>query len=276
MKDTNFLSISDFAKLSRLTRAALLHYDRIGLLSPLSRGDNQYRYYSIGQISTVNVIRTLQKLGMSLNEIKYLKEQRTPENTREMLIIQTKNIDAQIDSWINARNILVMLKNIIDEALSVKEESIVIQTMPVKAIIQGELNDYSNGKTDYHALAEFYDDISNKYPDADLNYPVWAIFSEERMRNRDWKWPDRYYFNNPKGFDKKPSALYAIGYMRTGYGNHDALYDKMVKYIDENGYEICGNTYEEYLLNEFCISDESNYLVQVMITVRKIRKNKRL
>jgi len=102
-----------------------------------------------------------------------------------------------------------------------------------------------------------------------MNYPVWAMFSEYRIKNRDWKWSDRYYFFNPEGHDKKPAALYAVGYTRGGYGQSHELYTCMLDYIDANGYEICGPAYEEYPLNEICVTDDNNYLMRVMITVCK-------
>jgi len=135
--------------------------------------------------------------------------------------------------------------------------------------VLGDLNDYSRGRNNYDALADFYDVISRRFPDLDLNYPVWAVFSEEQIRRGDWVWPDRYYFYNPEGRDKRPAAFYDIGYMRGGYGQGDELYKRMLDFIDRNGFEICGDAYEEYPLNEVCVSDDTNYLMRVMITVRE-------
>lgn len=111
--------------------------------------------------------------------------------------------------------------------------------------------------------------MQNQYPDLDLNYPVWGIFSEKRILQNDWKYPERYDFYNPEGYDEIPSDLHAVGYSRGGYGQTDELYKRLLNYIDENDFEICGNTYEEYPLNELNISDNNNYLIRVMITVRK-------
>jgi effector-binding domain-containing protein len=111
--------------------------------------------------------------------------------------------------------------------------------------------------------------MNEKFPDMDLNYPVWGTFSEERIKRGDWVWPDRYYFYNPEGHDRKPAALYAIGYARGGYGKTGGLYDRMMDYINRNGLEICGDTYEEYPLNEVCITEDKDYLIRTMITVRE-------
>jgi DNA-binding transcriptional MerR regulator/effector-binding domain-containing protein len=270
MKDNAFFTASDFAKLSRTTKATLHHYDAIGLLTPLSRGeDNNYRYYSCGQLAIINVIRTLQALGMSLSEIKTLIDRRNPALMDEVFTQQIDRINKKIDEWTRAQKLLFTLKKSIYSVENVHEDAITIQFLPAEAIILGDLNDYSRGRNAYNALASFYSEISKRWPDIDLNYPVWAVFSEERIKRGDWVWPDRYYFYNPEGRDKRPAALYAVGYTRGGYGQSDALYKQMVDFIAKNGFEISGDAYEEYPLNEVCISDNTNYLMRIMIIVRE-------
>ena len=267
--DNGLFSISEFAKYSRTTRDTLLHYDRIGLITPDSRGENNYRYYSNRQLAVINVIRTLQALGMTLDEIKRLKDRRTPELADEVLASQIGKIDNKIEDWMRARKLLLTLQATIRSVSDIDEKAIVIQFVPEAAIVLGEQNDYSRGRDDYDALLSFFYAVSEKYPDLDLNYPVWAVFSEQRIRLGDWAGPDRYYFYNPEGPDKRPAALYAVGYTRGGYGKGGELYKRMTEYIDNNGFEICGDVYEEYPLNEFCVTDDKNYLMRVMITVRE-------
>ena len=260
-------SVKDFAKFSRTTKDTLLHYDRIGLLSPELRGDNNYRYYSIMLLTTVNMIRTLQKLGMSLEEIKDLKDRRNPALAEEIFTRQIEKIDEKIEDWIRSRKLLLTLLKNIQDVSNIDEKTITIQFLPAEAIVLGGLNDYSRGKNAYDALLSFYNEINKKYPEMDLNFPVWAIFTGERIKQRDWVWPDRYYFCNPEGQDRKPAALYAIGYTRGGYGQGDDVYKRLIEYIDNNGFEICGNVYEEYPLNEICIVENDNYLIRVMVAV---------
>lgn len=269
MAGNRLLSVSDFAKFSRTTRDTLHHYDKIGLLSPLSRGRNNYRYYSGRQLAVVNVIRTLQELGLSLSEIKKLKENRTPKIVDEFFMRQIYKIDLKINDWICARKLLFTLQKSIHSVLNADEHAITIQFLPVEAIVLGAPNDYSNGRNDYDALISFYHDTSKKYPNMDMNYPVWALFSENRIKSGNWVCPERYYFYNPEGQDKRPASFYAVGYTRGGYGQCGDLYARIIDYIDRNGFEICGDAFEEYPLNEVCVSDDTNYLIRVMITVRE-------
>jgi len=267
--EKGLFSISEFARLTRTTRDTLLHYDRIGLLSPLSRGENNYRFYSSNQLAVVNVIRTLQQLGMTLEEIKRLRDRRTPELADEVLEAQIEKIDKKLGEWIRARKLLYTLRKTIQSVSHIDEKVMTVQFLPAEAIVLGDLNDFSRGRTDYDALVSFYNEINKKHPDIDMNYSVWATFSEERVKRGDWTGPERYYFYNPEGLDKRPAALYAIGYMRCGYGQGDELYKRLVDYIDKNGFEICGNAYEEYPLNEVCIAESDNYLLRLLITVRE-------
>jgi DNA-binding transcriptional MerR regulator len=269
MERKEVFSVAEFAEFSRTTRDTLLHYDKIGLLKPESRGNNNYRYYSNGQLAMVNLIRTCQALGMTLTEIRHLKDDRTPERIDELLGQQIKLINGKIDEWVRARKLLETLETIIHSASGIDEDAISIQFMPVQAIVLGDLNDYSRGRGAYDALLSFYRSCHERYPDLDMNYPVWGFFSEDRIRRRDWVWPDRYYFYNPEGHDKRAAALYAIGYTRGGYGQGGELYERMLNYIDANGFEVSGPTYEEYLLNEVFTVDDKDYLMRVMITVRE-------
>lgn len=269
MKYKHIFPITKFAKFARTTRHTLIHYDEFGILSPMSRGDNNYRYYSHTQLATVNLIRTCQALGMSLTEIKDLLERRTPTQMCEVLERKISSIDEIIQEWNRAKKLFDVLGTTIHSLTDIDESAITVQYVEEQPIVLGELNDYRGGRDDYDALSSFYESFIEKYPDMDMNYPVWGTFSEERIKRRDWRWPDRYYFINPDGLDKKPAGLYAIGYKRGGYGESKELYERLLDYIDTHGFEICGPTFEEYPLNEICITDDNNYLIRIMISVRQ-------
>ena len=270
MKTEHIFTITEFAKFARTTRDALLHYEEIGLLKPVTRGANKYRYYSHKQLATVNLIHTCQSLGMPLADIQNLLEHRTPALIYELLERQIKAVDDRITESIRAKKLLSILKETIHAVQNVDETAISVQWLEKQAITLGDQNDYSGSRDDYDALDSFYQSCFYKYPDMDMNYSVWGTFAEDRIKGGDWRWPDRYYFNDPDGPDERPAALYAVGYKRGGYGQSDDLYLRMLEYIETNGFAISGPAYEEYPLNEICVTDDKNYLMRVMITIVKI------
>jgi len=269
MPESGFFSISDFAEYSRTTRDTLLHYDRIGLITPVYRGENNYRYYSSNQLTVINVIRILQELGMTLEEIKGLKDRRTPELTNEVLGYQIEKIDGKIEEWVRARKLLLTIRKTIQSVTNIDESAITIQFLPAEAIIMGDLNDYSRGRTLIDTQLSFFLNMCEKYPNLDLNYHVWGTFSAERIKRGDWVGADRFYFYNPEGHDRRPAALYAIGYMRGGYTDGAPLFERLIEYINKHNFEICGPAYEEFPLNEVCVAESKDYLVRVLITVRE-------
>jgi DNA-binding transcriptional MerR regulator len=262
-------SISAFAKYSRTTKDTLLHYDRIGLLSPYIRKENGYRYYEPSQLATMNVIRTLQDMGISLDEIKGLIDSRNPENFDVTFDLQIEKIDKKIEELKGSRVLLKTLHHYINVGLAADEEHMSIQYLPEALMILGEENDYSGGSDAFDALNVFYDEINRKYPHLNLNYPVWGLFCGERIKNKDFDRPNRYYFYHPKGEELREAGEYAIGYTRGGYGQCEDQYLKLLDFIEKEGYVINGDCYEEYILNEISISDSDNYLIRLMLKVKE-------
>jgi DNA-binding transcriptional MerR regulator len=64
------LVIGDFARATHLSVKTLRHYHRVGLLEPaMVDPDTGYRYYTVEQIPTAQVIRRFRALDMPLDEI---------------------------------------------------------------------------------------------------------------------------------------------------------------------------------------------------------------
>ena len=71
-KKPSLLTIGEIANMIGITRRIIINYEDHGLIQPDTRGefDSGYRYYSMDSLVRIRTIRTLQKLGMSLEEIK--------------------------------------------------------------------------------------------------------------------------------------------------------------------------------------------------------------
>ena len=71
------LSVGDVARAAHVTVRALHHYDAIGLLSPSQRSDAGYRSYSPADIERLQQIVVYRGLGMSLQDITAILDDRT-------------------------------------------------------------------------------------------------------------------------------------------------------------------------------------------------------
>lgn len=82
----NLLSISEMAKLRKVTTETLRHYDRIDLFKPAYIDpDSGYRYYTINQYEKLGTIKELRQLGMGLEEIKEYFDNRNVNKSIELL-----------------------------------------------------------------------------------------------------------------------------------------------------------------------------------------------
>lgn len=83
---SELLSISEMARLRKVTTETLRHYDRIGLFTPsYISPDTGYRYYSFMQYETLGTIKELSQMGMKLEDIKSFLENRNLDNSLEIL-----------------------------------------------------------------------------------------------------------------------------------------------------------------------------------------------
>lgn len=100
------MKIGEFAKRSGVTVKTLLHYDKIGLLKPALKTDSGYRVYLDEDFIKLQQIATLKFIGLSLEEIKGLINEKD-ENIQDIIKIQRKAVEEKkkhIDTVIAALN----------------------------------------------------------------------------------------------------------------------------------------------------------------------------
>lgn len=92
---SEFYKISDLSRLYNVCTDTLRYYEEQGILSPV-RGENNYRLYGIQDICTLNVIRSLRGLGISMERIREYVSTRTVDSTLELYEEELAMIDDKI------------------------------------------------------------------------------------------------------------------------------------------------------------------------------------
>jgi len=92
------LKIGEFAWLAQVTIETLRHYDRLGLLKPDHLEQfTGYRYYTLDQLPRLNRILALKDLGLSLEEITRLLDQKTKaDEIRGILASQQAALEREV------------------------------------------------------------------------------------------------------------------------------------------------------------------------------------
>ena len=76
MKNTvkDYFTPGELAKLTGISKQILLYYDKNNIFSPSFVDDNGYRYYSLSQYFSLEILITMRKLDIPLQDIMfYLK-----------------------------------------------------------------------------------------------------------------------------------------------------------------------------------------------------------
>ncbi|MDL0186524.1 MerR family transcriptional regulator, partial [Clostridioides difficile] len=94
--EKQYFTTGEFAKLCGISKQTLIFYDKIGIFSPEYKDKNNYRYYSVYQYDTLDILQSLREIGMSLEEIKEYIQNRTPQLCVKMLKEEEKKIREKI------------------------------------------------------------------------------------------------------------------------------------------------------------------------------------
>jgi len=84
------LKIGAFAKLADTNLRTLRYYEEVGLLRPTARSKGGFRYYRESDRNRVQLIRHMQELGLTLEEIKSLLNDRSVHGDRSETMVRVK------------------------------------------------------------------------------------------------------------------------------------------------------------------------------------------
>ena len=95
MDTKNLFKMGEVTKALGLTRRMLINYEELGLVTPAFKNGNQgFRYYSADNMVHIRLIRTLQKLGLYLSEIReYFNDTTHLEDQIDRLVLLRNQLD---------------------------------------------------------------------------------------------------------------------------------------------------------------------------------------
>jgi DNA-binding transcriptional MerR regulator len=261
----DLLSIKDFSAFTGVKQSTLRYYDDIGLFSPAFRGENGYRYYSPQQIITINMIKVFNDLDVPIREISELERCRTPESILSLLVGKEGLLETELRRVTRAYDIIRTLRRMIHYGIHADESKLAVQYMEEQPLILGEENDFSANKHFYTAFLKFCD--KSNHLRINLDYPVGGYFSDMEEFSREPGQPTRFFSVDPHGVDMKPAGNYLVGYNRSYYGETGDLPERMTEYAKENNLVFTGPVDNIFLLDEICVKNPEDYLLQVSVPV---------
>jgi len=265
------MTIKEFASFAGIEQTTLRYWEEVGLITPAARNpENNYRYYSPLQMSTVNFISLLSGLGVPLKDISSVEEERTPEKIARLLAQQVNRLDMEMHRLRESYSIIHCLLSRINLGLQANEDEIAVVHIEDSPYILGPPNDWRGEPSFFETFMAFCKQAPRMR--VNLDYPIGALHESMEEFLRRPSEPQYYFSIDPTGFDKRPEGDYLVGYARGYYGEFGDLPQRMAAYAETNNLILHGPVYVGCLHDEICLRELDQYLMRISVAARPGKK----
>lgn len=265
------LKISEFAQLTGISRQNLIFYAKEGVLSPAYVDpNNSYRYYTYQQVDWASAIVVLRECGVSLEELKKLNHQRTPDSMLELF----KQIRSRLSKKINQ---LSQLKDLLGYRQKITREAQEVPHLPyAKVVTQTAVPIFKSSsvaasENDWLAFQQFIRECQAAGIPSGI--PISTVVDQKDIRmNRRPIVSNFFYrpFESSKANDQIPAGQYALLYCHASYENTAPAYQLLHRFLDQHHYQLAGDVYQDYLIDEVSSSLNQEYVLRLTVPIRKL------
>ena len=261
--------IGMFAAMNHITVKTLRFYEEQGLLMPaLIHPETGYRYYTLSQIAVLHQITALKLAGFTLEEITHINsgadEKVVLLKKKSELLAKISDLTRQIavvDGYLSKRktglSAPVLIKNIPETTVAfmqIRLESYdrLFDRMPE----MGALMEKAGCEC---ALPEycFTNYLEPGYKDGDIPVEICESVVEAKKETGELR------------FKTLPEIRAACVFHKGSYRTFSESYEAVLRYIEENGYEIAGEIRESYIDGIWNKDDESQWLSEIQVPVKR-------
>lgn len=268
MKQTDYLSIGEFAKLSGVSRKNLIYYDSIDLLKPEWIQSNGYRFYHYHQLYTINMIIALKEIRIPLKEIKDYMEAQGPETILPMLRQQKEMAHQRRDYFAKMETMLDMQIQSLELNLTDNTDLIELVEMEEVPLFYDEAPYVSSTFRFSLSIAAFYKYcLSQGY---EFPYPSGVAIKLEKNDSFsfDQRTAFKLYAKVPQSKRYRERGTYLTAYTPTSL-NFESTYRRLVNYGKDHQLKLTGDIYIDFISNELVSKSFDDFRLKMMIQAEK-------
>lgn len=274
-KFNQHFSSGEFAKLCNVSKHTLFYYDEIGLFSPEIIDSNGYRYYSVNQYDTFDVITIFKDLGMPLKDIKTYLDNRSPNGLVSLLRTQNDIISKKIHD-------LTKIKTLIDHKIQVTENASSIDSskIDILELLQDEyfITSEEAKQTDDLNITKYIANLINLCNEKKLfaHYSMVGIHNKKDIFERNYiKYSnfgikiDEQYNDSSLIYHIKSKGRYLTAYHMGSFDNLGETYERIKTYASKNNIPLGNFFYEELLIDSLSVKSYNEYLIKISVAIKK-------
>jgi DNA-binding transcriptional MerR regulator len=269
-----YFTTGEFARLCKVKKQTLFHYDEIGIFSPEIKKENGYRYYSYNQLEVFQVISVLKEMDMPLKNIKEYLNHRSPEDLIDLLSDKIREIDRKMEDLNWLKNMLKTKVRLTQDARKVTTGTVLTEELlEDEHFITTPYNDTEDAKKMTQAIAGHL----NLCHDLDIYsaYSIGGMIPTSKIPNEtDYNYS--HFYTKLSGSEihaanhKKPRGRYAVIYHWGGFDTAIADYAKLTEYVAAEGFSMGAFFYEDVILDELSMKGYDNYVLKISVRLKKM------
>lgn len=273
---SSYLKIGEFSKLMQTTVKTLRLYEQRGLLLPARIDpDSGYRYYTVAQMQRLNSVRSLKRLGFSLEEIRDLFADDSQVPPLEALSAKIRATEVQLAELIERRNLLTAW-------LSSRQKLTEMDKITIESLPEIIVASHRRVIPDYNALGPLCVNVIGPEMHrlgCKCSQPGYCFTIEHATEYRPTDIDIEYCEQVEEAladsaiirFKTLPAVPMALCYKHIGpYTEFYRAYTEVFAYIEQHGYRIVDHPRASYIDGPWNRSDEANYLSIIQIPIEQL------
>ncbi|MDU2066888.1 MAG: MerR family transcriptional regulator [Sporomusaceae bacterium] len=267
-----YITAGELASLYSIPKQTLLYYDKMGLLVPLFVNSKGYRFYSVSQYLTLEIIVNLRKLNISIQAIKaYLKNRnidhfeeilRNKEAECTQIIAEMQELRQSVQHSLKSLDtIRKMPLNQIELRFCQERKLFISESIPAEKRVKERMKILSR-----HNQAAFS-------PKHFKEFTTGWIIAKEDFSHKIFNKTLQYFTPTAASLPEKkyttcPAGLYLnLCFDGTYYEKAPVVWEKITAFIERNHLKILSNVYIFPLQNHWITEDTTAYINQISMMV---------
>ena len=262
--------IGMFAQMNHITIKTLRFYEEQGLLLPAYvDGENGYRYYTMNQMADIQRITALKQAGFTLDDIKLINQ-----GADTAYLLSSKKA-ALLKKIAELTSQIAVIDGYLSGPAGTLDAPVLIRTIPAVTVasMKKRIDSYDEL---FSLMPEMGAEMERLGCRCALPEYCFTHYLEPGFRDEHILIETCEAVTEKKEdsalvkFRELPEITAACIFHKGSYSNFSESYAAILRFIEENGYKICGNIRENYIDGIWNKDREEDWLSEIQIPVRMV------
>ena len=261
--------IGMFAQMNHITIKTLRFYEEQGLLLPAHvDGENGYRYYTMNQMADIQRITALKQAGFTLDDIKLINQ-----GADTAYLLSSKKA-ALLKKIAELTSQIAVIDGYLSGPAGTLDAPVLIRTIPAVTVasMKKRIDSYDEL---FSLMPEMGAEMERLGCRCALPEYCFTHYLEPGFRDEHILIETCEAVTEKKEdsalvkFRELPEITAACIFHKGSYNNFSESYAAILRFIEENGYKICGNIRENYIDGIWNKDREEDWLSEIQIPVSR-------